>query len=184
MPIPVRKASITAGQIRSARALLNMSQEDLAKKSGLGLSTIRDYENERRGGTGEVGALVLIRSALEREGINFVAGDHTYGPSVKLNAVRANVLRWPDARVLRGDVQITVEWRGSQYVIIIPEEAKDDLGGFNDERPLSDYAALLEGERVRIEIAAARAVDNGRAQPDGRVYLSAEDIKQAVQQDA
>lgn len=39
---------ITPAQCRAARALLDWSQQDLAKAAHLGLSTIRDFENGRR----------------------------------------------------------------------------------------------------------------------------------------
>ena len=39
---------ITPAQCRAARALLDWSQQDLAKAAHLGLSTIRDFEKGRR----------------------------------------------------------------------------------------------------------------------------------------
>jgi DNA-binding XRE family transcriptional regulator len=40
--------SITSGQCRAARALLDITQPELAEAAGLGLSTIVDFEKSRR----------------------------------------------------------------------------------------------------------------------------------------
>ena len=44
-----KEVIITPAQIRGARALLDWSQNQLAKATGISLTTIRDYEKERRG---------------------------------------------------------------------------------------------------------------------------------------
>ena len=61
---------VTPSQCRAARALLEMSQTDLAQKAGLGLSTIVDFEKERRRLSQE--AVSAIAGALKREGITFI----------------------------------------------------------------------------------------------------------------
>ncbi len=58
---------ITPAQSRAARALLDWSQEDLAKAAHLGLSTIRDFEKGRRVPTHN--NLRGIRLALEEAGV-------------------------------------------------------------------------------------------------------------------
>ncbi|MER2265628.1 helix-turn-helix transcriptional regulator [Methylobacterium oxalidis] len=58
---------------RAARALLGMSQSELARAAGLGLSTIVDFEKERRQVSREV--VCAIRSALEESGIEFICED-------------------------------------------------------------------------------------------------------------
>jgi DNA-binding transcriptional regulator YiaG len=47
MSIGIRH-SITPGQCRAARALLDITQPELAEAAGLGLSTIVDFEKSRR----------------------------------------------------------------------------------------------------------------------------------------
>jgi ribosome-binding protein aMBF1 (putative translation factor) len=64
---------ITPAQSRAARALIEWSQEDLAKAAHLGLSTIRDFEKGRR--TPTHNNLLGIKTALETAGVRFIAPD-------------------------------------------------------------------------------------------------------------
>jgi len=61
---------IDPAQSRAARGLLEWSQEELAAKSNLGLSTIRDFEKGRRVPT--INNLAGIRRALEDAGVEFI----------------------------------------------------------------------------------------------------------------
>ena len=58
---------VTPAQCRAARALLDWSQNDLAKAAHLGLSTIRDFEKGRRVPTHN--NLRGIKIALEEGGV-------------------------------------------------------------------------------------------------------------------
>ncbi len=58
---------ITPAQCRAARALLDWSQQDLAKTAHLGLSTIRDFEKSRR--VPAHNNLRGIKLALEEAGV-------------------------------------------------------------------------------------------------------------------
>ncbi|CAM5767318.1 helix-turn-helix domain-containing protein [Bosea minatitlanensis] len=61
---------LPAHQSRAARALLGWSQTDLANASRVSISTIRDYETEKR--VPIPNNLAAIRAALEAAGIQFV----------------------------------------------------------------------------------------------------------------
>lgn len=61
---------LTPELTRAARALLNWTQEQLAQKSNLGSSTVKDYEADRR--TPTVNNLAAIQNAFENAGIRFV----------------------------------------------------------------------------------------------------------------
>jgi transcriptional regulator with XRE-family HTH domain len=61
---------LTAELTRAARALLNWTQDQLAQRSNLGLSTLKDFEAGRR--TPAVNNLAAIQTALENAGIRFV----------------------------------------------------------------------------------------------------------------
>jgi len=70
---------ITPAQCRAARALIDWTQPELARASGLGLSTVVDFERERRRVSED--AVSAIRKALERNGVEFTDGKR---PGVRL----------------------------------------------------------------------------------------------------
>jgi hypothetical protein len=72
---------ITPDQCRGARALLDMTQPQLASTSELGLSTVVDFERSRRPVSKE--AVQAMRMALERAGIEFI-DENGGGPGVRL----------------------------------------------------------------------------------------------------
>lgn len=76
---------MNAAQSRAARGLLQLSQGDLAKAAGVGLSTVVDFELSRRAVSEK--AIVAIRSALEAAGVIFVE-ENGEGPGVRLRKVR------------------------------------------------------------------------------------------------
>ena len=60
-------------QCRAARAWLNIRQDELAAAAGVGVSTVKDFENAKRIPIGN--NLTAIRVALEARGIGFVSAD-------------------------------------------------------------------------------------------------------------
>ena len=77
--------TMTPSQCRAARALLEMNQSTLAQNAGLGLSTIVDFEKDRR--QVSVDAAKAIKAALEREGITFIE-ENGGGEGVRLRKPR------------------------------------------------------------------------------------------------
>jgi transcriptional regulator with XRE-family HTH domain len=73
--------AITPGQCRAARALLDLTQPQLADLAGLGLSTIVDFEKSRRDISQD--AAVAIQRALENAGVKFIP-KNSAGPGVRL----------------------------------------------------------------------------------------------------
>jgi DNA-binding transcriptional regulator YiaG len=59
-------------QCRAARAMVELSQTDLARAAGLGLSTVVDFEKDRRQVSAE--AVQAMRNALEAAGVEFTNG--------------------------------------------------------------------------------------------------------------
>jgi transcriptional regulator with XRE-family HTH domain len=76
---------MTPAQCRAARALLEMNQSQLARAAGLGLSTIVDFEKERRQISLE--AFDAIRIALEKAGIEFIV-ENEGGEGLRLRKPR------------------------------------------------------------------------------------------------
>lgn len=82
--------NMTPAQSRAARALVDMTQPDLATRAGLGLSTVVDFERSRRAVS--QAAQDDMRCALEGAGVVFIDAD-AQGPGVRL---RAGL--WPGAK--------------------------------------------------------------------------------------
>ncbi len=61
---------LTPALCRAARGLLDWSQTRLAKTAGWGISTIADFERERR--VVSLEAIAAIRAALEAAGVEFI----------------------------------------------------------------------------------------------------------------
>ncbi len=72
---------IDPAQCRGARGILNLTQPELARAAGLGLSTIVDFERKRRDVSPE--AIAAIRHALETAGIEFI-DENGGGPGARL----------------------------------------------------------------------------------------------------
>jgi transcriptional regulator with XRE-family HTH domain len=64
---------MTPAQCRAGRALLGITQSQLARAAKLGLSTVVDFEKERRVVSEE--AVKAIQTALQRAGIEFMDGN-------------------------------------------------------------------------------------------------------------
>lgn len=62
---------MTPAQCRAARAILDMTQPQLAKAAGVGLSTVVDFEKSRRSVSEE--AIGSLKKALESFGVEFIS---------------------------------------------------------------------------------------------------------------
>lgn len=74
--------TITAAQIRGARAMLRMTQEDLAAKAGLSQRSLAVIETE--GATPRSATLGRLRSALEDAGIIFLEAEAGVGVMMRV----------------------------------------------------------------------------------------------------
>ena len=71
---------ITGGQLRAARALINLDRKTLAERSGLSLPTIQRMESSDGVVGGSVESLMKVVGALQRAGIELI-GDSQHSPS-------------------------------------------------------------------------------------------------------
>jgi transcriptional regulator with XRE-family HTH domain len=75
---------IDPAQIRAARALLDISQTDLALASEVGIATIKRLEGAPDVLRVTAGVLLRVQTALERAGVEFIFEDEMKGSGVRL----------------------------------------------------------------------------------------------------
>ena len=68
----MKKSMLTSAQMRAARALLRWSAEDLARKSAVGVTTIRRAELTEHKTSMTTANDLAIRRALEDAGVEFI----------------------------------------------------------------------------------------------------------------
>lgn len=73
---------MNAAQCRAARALLDWTQPRLAEAAGVGLSTVVDFEKERRAVSAE--AVGKLAAALQGAGVEFTNGGKPGGVRLAL----------------------------------------------------------------------------------------------------
>lgn len=71
-------------QMRAARALLGISQTELANWAGIGVATVRRIEAAAGEISGNAQTLMRIQRALETKGVVFIDQDDMQGPGVRL----------------------------------------------------------------------------------------------------
>jgi transcriptional regulator with XRE-family HTH domain len=69
-------------QSRAARGLLKWSQRQLADASGIALSTVADFENDKREPRAD--NLIAVRRALENAGVIFESDSKHVGVKLKV----------------------------------------------------------------------------------------------------
>ena len=81
---------ITSGQLRAARALLNLDRKTLAQLAGLSLPTIQRMESAEDVVGGNVESLVKVVEAFERAGVELIGeGDMSQGQGRGVRLVQA-----------------------------------------------------------------------------------------------
>lgn len=75
-------SEISPRTCRAGRALVGMSQEDLAQRATLSVSTLKNYEAGRS--TPTRNNIQAIKNVLVAEGVKFIAADAKDGEGVRL----------------------------------------------------------------------------------------------------
>ncbi|BAT20523.1 helix-turn-helix domain-containing protein [Asaia bogorensis] len=76
--------TLVASQCRAARAMLGLSQRDLARMAEMAHRTVADFETNAR--TPHIRTLRAMRETLEACGAVFIPADAQFGPGVRLKA--------------------------------------------------------------------------------------------------
>jgi transcriptional regulator with XRE-family HTH domain len=77
-----------SAQIRAARALLGMRQDELAKAAGIGLATLQRIEQHDGLVRGNFSTVLKIQKALQQAGVAFSDDDESGGIGVRLKKRR------------------------------------------------------------------------------------------------
>jgi transcriptional regulator with XRE-family HTH domain len=168
---------IIPAQIRAARALLNWTQEALAKAAEVAVTSIRDLEAEKR--PSESGTISKVRDALENAGVEFTAGSRDAGPGVRLVLKRPNLVKRPTASSMMKweGMPIEVEFQGKTFTAFLSREAIEDLGGLKGTEPSEEWVEVFDEEEGNILDAIRKAFgqkdrwdDRGRLHVSGRHF--------------
>jgi len=168
---------VISAQIRAARALLNWSQEKLAAEAGVGATTVRDIESQRR--PTDTGAMSQLRQAFENAGVVFVSGAVDAGPGVRFVAGRPHLIRQPEKMTTWG-LSFGVEWQGQEIDVLVSYEVVADLGRFSTRQPDAAYVKIFRDHRGEILDAAGAALAAGNVDRHGRVQLTTADFPNLV----
>jgi transcriptional regulator with XRE-family HTH domain len=167
---------ILPAQIRAGRALLDLSQDELAEAAKIGVSTLRDFESQRRAASGE--SLPAMQRALENAGVIFLSGTAEHGPGVALAGQRPNIIRKPTRMNGYFQLPFAVEWRGRQVIVFLSREPLDDFARARGSMTSAEYVATFEAHRSEILDKVAEAIDAGRVEGD-RLLLGSRDFPDA-----
>lgn len=162
-------------QVRAGRALLGLSQEELAEMAKVGLSTVRDIEAQRR--AVETAKAEAVCRALDNAGVVFVQGDATGGPGVRLAAHRPNLVRRPTVVTAWDGVPFEVEVQGKPLTVFVSREALEDADRLSGQVTDEQLLAAFENHAGRILDAVAQAFhDPARYDRSGRLHVRTLDL--------
>jgi transcriptional regulator with XRE-family HTH domain len=166
---------IVPSQIRAGRALVGITQEQLAKEADIGISSLREIEGGRR--PPDTGVAVKIRRALENAGVILVPSDTSAGLGVRLADKRPQIIRPPSLMTIWEGMPFTVEWMGEELLVFVAREVLDDLGRFREQQVDEVYLQVFDQFKAEILDGVARAAGNrANYDPRGRLHLRGKDI--------
>ncbi len=145
-------------QIRAARALLTWSQSDLAKASGIAVSSIKNVENDIT--VARRDTLADIQEAIEKAGVEFLPN-----AGVRMKEQTITVMRGKDGYWnLLDDVYHTLVKSGGEVCILGLDETEvsNALDHSSDEgvEKLANHVARLEKNRLTERLIIRRGDKN------------------------
>lgn len=141
---------VIPAQIRAGRALLDSSQDELAKAADVALTSVRDLESQKRAVAANSGTAAAFRRTLENAGIEFLPGTADGGPGVRLIANRPNLARRPTTMTKWDGLPFTIEWQGKEVTVFLTREAIEDLGRHTGTEEDAVYLKTLDKFRGSI----------------------------------
>ena len=152
----MQKTITIPAQIRAGRALLDWSQDELAKAADVALTSVRDIESQKR--PSDSGTAAAVRRAMENEGVEFLPGTEEVGPGVRFIANRPNLIRRPTTITQWDGIPFTIEWQGREVMVLLTREAIEDLGRHAGNESDAIYlktfdkfrGSILDGVRAAI----------------------------------
>lgn len=167
--------TLIPAQIRAGRALIDWSQDKLATEAEVGLSTVRDLENQKR--PPDTTAASAVRRALENEGVVFVEGSAVAGPGACLADNRPNIIRRPTVVTQWEGVPFEIEWQGKATTVFVSREVLEDLDEIPGPATDQELLRAFEKHRGRILSAVMGAIlDPGNFDKQGRLYIRTKDV--------
>lgn len=154
----MQKTIVIPAQIRAGRALLDWSQEELAKAAEVALTSVRDLENQKR--AADSGTAAAVRLTLENEGIEFLPGTAHSGPGVRLVGNRPNLVRRPTTMTKWDGMPFTIEWQGKEVTVFLTREAIEDLGRHTGNEDDAVYLKTFDKFRGSILDGVRAALDD------------------------
>lgn len=170
---------VTPTQLLAGRAMLGLSQEELASAAKISPSTLRDIEASRRPSDGE--AAQAVYRELDNRGVMFIPSDATGGPGVRFATHRPTLLRLPTVVTKWEGVPIEIEFQGKAQVAFVSREALANLDGLPGTATDAQLLDAVGMHRGRILEAAWRLIVDPRSQDNqGRVYIRTADLTGTV----
>jgi transcriptional regulator with XRE-family HTH domain len=165
---------IIPSQIRAGRALLGWSQEQLAKSAKIGLSSVRDIENQKRPADSDT--TQAVQKTLESQGVVFIFGDGAKGPGVHLKNNRPNLVRRPTVVTKWYGMPFVVEWQGEHLTVSLMDGVIEFLEGEN-KLPNKQllYGFDKHGELI-LEMVRVALKDPGNFDEKRRLYVGTKDF--------
>ncbi len=167
---------ILPSQVRSARALIDWSQERLAHESGVSISTIRDFESGRRDPARE-NLQAIVRTLAAIGAVRFLSEDENLGPGVRLTKDSAKMIKGPTHVSFDSDnLPFKVRWNETEIFVFLPALVLDDLSRTSCEND-QQYLGQFKKWQAEILRRTTLAIYGGRVDDKNRLQLRTRDFE-------